>query len=247
MSITRVEAALRRQIAKLGAQNVLPSQAELVIANGHIEESAIRGRALIDSTSAAEIVFCVSQSHEPHARSTELFAGKSVRRLKKPITPSLLREVLFSDRADLDYPSVKLRSSFVSPDTSSPDGEGAKVVRCGEARAESQVRFESSPSATNTTQDAEGAARCPVVAGLYSAWKPKNVPAEDAIACLSLGNYINSRLLSTPSRTPSLVSSDASPSVTSRPETPTVGNSIVSAQGRESRVFQRYAGTNHNA
>ncbi|ORX40020.1 hypothetical protein BD324DRAFT_615975 [Kockovaella imperatae] len=216
----KLETALARQLTNFGAHIVPPAEAELIIANGHLEESAVRGRALLDSTPATHFVFYVTDGHEPHPLLADLFASKSVRRYQKPITPSLIREALFPGQSKFQHviaSSALSRGRPSIPRSDTSDSGDREVVQPGKTVPETRLKAHFEPAES----PANGTTLCPIVAKLCSFWKPKNVPVEDAVACLSLGDYINSHRRTSINRTPSLGgSSNAASSAGSLPETP---------------------------
>ena len=223
----KLSAALARQFAILGAQVVPASEAELIVANGHMEESAIRGRALASSTPASSFVFYVADGHEPHPEVVDLLGNRSVRRFQKPVTPSLIREALFPGQTKLQNTMAKTSRPPLARSEASSNSLGDKeVVQPGKTIPESKLKahFEPGASFQQPPIDAKGTTNCPIVAKLCSFWKPKNLPVEDAVACLSLGDYINSHRRNTLVRTPSLGSSNAPSSTGSLPETPRPGS-----------------------
>ena len=228
----KLERTLRRQITRLGAEIVDPSQADMIIADGHVEESSIHGKALIGCTPAREIIFYVGADHDPHPNVSAAmsFSGKIVRRFQKPVTPSLLREALSPGQARMRHEQLlstaaaKLRSNVTRSNASSQNGD-KEVVQPGKVIPESKPKahFEAdSSSPLSFYTDPKGVSTCPIVAKLCSFWKPKNLPVEDAVACLSLGDYVNSHRRNALSRTPSLGESStyAASSQESMPETP---------------------------
>lgn len=86
---------LRKQYHDLGYEVVSGYDADVLVVNGDVEELEA-GRALMVDTKVEEIVFLTLPGHEPHPEVA--FAarkhGKFVRRIAKPVTPSVIRQTL---------------------------------------------------------------------------------------------------------------------------------------------------------
>ena len=273
----RLAKALERQYAGFGCEIVSLPEADLVIADGLVEESERSGLDLVGGTPATEIVFLVNDDHEPHPEVvvTMVEFGKQVRRLAKPVTASIVRESLFpgqnknfqiepspvrpssarhssssrSAGGDRDIPSPPIvpRSASISQvlDGHSTSPSSPKILRGSQTNRaptpgpdsklkphfddvlDSKENHAASQQPVQAMSTSAGSTLCPIVARLSQLWKPKNMAVEDAVACLSLGDYANSHRRTSLTRTPSLASGSsyqASSNASSEPGTPKAGS-----------------------
>lgn len=246
-SLHKLGAALDHQFKKLGCHVVSHKEAELVIADGSIEESAEEGCEFVKSTSAKDIVYLVNHEHEanPDVVTLQRQGRKLVRRFRKPITPSILRESLFPGQSKVIQSTLtgaggNSQSSISSPEQVDEhghsqmelDGHGRPRLKAhfsdiplrraaGHARSASgSIGDGATPSSSIvpvTSPTPDNVSTCYIVQRLASLWKPRNMDIEEAVASLSLGDYFSShRRNSTLARTPSNASSAPStPSMTS--------------------------------
>jgi CheY-like chemotaxis protein len=220
VGLPRLGACLDRQFKKLGCEIVGLDEAELVVMDGRMEESE-KGIPLLKEIKTDDIVFCVAAEHEAHPEvlAAERRLGKSIRRFRKPATPSMLRECLFPGHSEVieaeipqEQGGVK-RSSISSPDQVDSHGKKLSLTHSrkgSEISSEpSKPRAHFSDSTPITPQDAPVSTLCAprrLMANLGALWKPKGMPVEEAVASLCLGDYFSARKLT---RTSSNTSSGA--------------------------------------
>ena len=184
-----------RQYVKLGCQMVDLKDAQLVVADGTAELEY--DPKIYESTTTKDIVFLVAEDHEADQQMLKLAddTEKDVRRFKKPATPSILRETLFPGHSKVIQSSVSSSNGDVSEPVNSPeqiDAQG-RVIPLDQDRPTGQkvARFDQkSLDRTNSSRHS-------------SRWKPHNIPVEEAVASLSLGDYFSARRNNRLARTPS--------------------------------------------
>ena len=204
--LDRLHTCLMRQYRKLGCEIVPIEEAELVVMDGQQEESKL-GAENMQKIKTEDIVLLIKQGHEADPSITQLEhqLGRKVRRFRKPVTPSILRESLFPDHArdikvEIHDANASLESTISTPDHCDAHGDSSKV--------ESK-----SPSGHNESQNHTGRPTRSK-SSLSQVWKPKGMLVEDAVACLSLGDYFPSHPI------PSLLRSSSPPSAESPSHTP---------------------------
>lgn len=218
---------LRQAYIDAGCEIVDAPYADLIVCNGDVEEMEI-GQTLMENAKAEEIVFLTMPGHNPHPGAVAAAErhGKHVRRLPKPVLPSTVRQTLM--RAKHHGPSH-------APGTSSPgldslgrkssffsSGSGTKTPEIGKEAP--RVKLE----------DVAGAKKgnCSIVSTLTNMWKPKGMSSEDAIACLSLGDYFSSRRKGSLHRSVSNASSGRGSSVGGGGgSTGTAGSTLIDTPG----------------
>lgn len=93
---------LKEQYKYYGAEIVSVNEADLIVANGEVEEVP-EGRLLMESQ--AEVVFFTMPGHEPHPAVVHAAQqnAKVIRRFAKPITPSVIRQTLSPARVHYQH------------------------------------------------------------------------------------------------------------------------------------------------
>jgi hypothetical protein len=232
--------ALEHQYTKLGCELVDREHADLAIIHGHVEET-LEGVGILQDTSAKDVVFLVGAEHDAHpdVLLQEQQQEKTVRRFRKPATPSILRETLFPGQSKAILAEVPSRhgvrkTSINAPEQVSSHGRTASTgTLVGSDRDRkprlhfaddellkpaSQVGSTEPSTPLETPAGSWARATCPIVSRLASLWKPpRNMDVEEAVACLSLGDYFGSRRRGSLRRVPSNATSDAA-------STPTIGS-----------------------
>ena len=232
--------ALEHQYTKLGCELVDREHADLAILHGHVEET-LEGVGILQDTSANDIVFLVGAEHDAHpdVLLQEQQSGKTVRRFRKPATPSILRETLFPGQSKAILAEVPSKygvrkTSINAPEQVSSHGRTASTGTLVGSDKDLKPRphfadddlpklvlqkGSAGPSTPMETASGTWAkAACPIVSRLASLWKPpRNMDVEEAVACLSLGDYFGSRRRGSLRRVPSNATSDAA-------STPTIGS-----------------------
>lgn len=214
--LERLQTCLERQYRKLGCEIVPIEEADLVMIDGRQEENA-SGAEYIRQIKTGEIVFLVTHDHEPDPSvvAVERELGKNVRRFRKPATPSTLRESLFPGHSKAIQAEIPTADGIHRTPISSPDqvdANGHDVHSKGQPKA-------------HFDDDSLHRPRCrpsSLFAGLSQLWKPKNMPMEDAVASLCLGDYFSSRRRTSLIRIPSNASSG--PESSADPTTPTIAS-----------------------
>lgn len=183
--LMRLGQALKRQFVKLGCEIVPIEEADIVVLDGRMEErpssagkhslANYLGRIRTDN-----IVVLVDGDHEadPDTLARE---PPSVRRFRKPTTPSILREILFPKHARQIRAEIETASGTVTAPINSPDqvdAHGHDISPDGKPRAHFSKDVKASTSKSGW---------------LSTFWKPKNMDVEDAVASLCLGDYFSSR------------------------------------------------------
>ncbi|KAK8858668.1 hypothetical protein IAR55_002897 [Kwoniella newhampshirensis] len=108
VGLVKLGECLARQYEKLGCDVTSVQEAELVVANGAVEENEEEGRDMLHLATTDDIVYLVAEEHEANSSVVQLSSelNKYVRRYRKPATPSVLRESLFENH------SSRLRKHF---------------------------------------------------------------------------------------------------------------------------------------
>lgn len=201
--LPRLGEVLREQY-KSHAEVVDISEADLVIANGEVEE-VVHGRHLMETTKAGEVVFLTMADHSPHPEVVAAAQkhSKVIRRIHKPITPSVIRQTLAPR---------PLRSHTQHVRYGSNGGDFRRVVSSSSSGAGngfgSQPKtppFPPRPSEDRTTSN--------------GGWRPKGMGIEEAIANLSLGDYFSSTRRDDLKRTSSRGSTDEDTPITAHSST----------------------------
>jgi CheY-like chemotaxis protein len=210
--LPRLGKVLHHSFDKLGCHLVSIEEAEVVVLDGRMEEAAPSAgeRSLyhwLDKIGGTDIVVLVAEDHEAHpdvlSRSRQL--GKQIRRYRKPITPTILREILFPNHASrvtarIDTPQGSFDQAINSPDQI--DAHGNELNTNGTPKA--NIRFDES-----TIEVKRPCRLSSAISGLSSLWKPKGMPVEEAVASLCLGDYFSSRRKASLARTISNTSSQS--------------------------------------
>ena len=243
IGLARLATVLIRQYSKLGCDIVNPKVADLIIANGRMEEVE-DGTELLNETPSRDIVYLVDREHDAHpdVLALERTLGKSVRRFRKPATPSILRETLFPGHskailAEIPTKDGVTQSSINSPDRIDSHGRASisnSLTGIATAAAAERPKTHFSDAALQRPASHNGkptpealvaseietgkANSCPIVARLAAFWKPRNMDVEDAVACLSLGDYMSSR------RTRMSLARESSNGSSDATSTPTLGS-----------------------
>ena len=233
--LPRLGETLERQYSQLGCEVVTVHEADLIIANGDVEEIQ-HGAVLMEKAKTDEIIFLTLPGHDPHPEVSAAARkyGKYIRRIAKPVTPSVVRQTLGRPRHHIEFPSgmqtalaspdINRRSSQISPHT--PNGETRTPN--GHAHSNSSgttlVSKEPVPSQKVKMEEVESRAGRGLFGGFSNFWRSKGMCPEEAIACLSLGDYFSARRRGTVQRTSS-VGSSARESSHGETSTPTSSNS----------------------
>ncbi|KAL7423038.1 hypothetical protein Q5752_002337 [Cryptotrichosporon argae] len=177
--IDRLGHCLERQYTKLGCTLVDVEQAELVVADGSLQQEVGAVRALLEVVpNGTNVVFLTAEDPDVPAELAELVElvrkrDLCVRQFKKPATPSHLRESLYPGQAR----------------TLARAGHGEAVSTPSEGR---RTHFAPAPvGERNGNGNGGEAAHTPSSAG--ASWRPKGVCVEEAVASLCLGDYFSSR------------------------------------------------------
>ncbi|KAK4685195.1 hypothetical protein P7C73_g4960, partial [Tremellales sp. Uapishka_1] len=180
--LARLGTCLKRQFTKLGCEIVAVDDADLVVADGTVEKDE-RNAEWLKAIKASDIVFLVAEDHHAHPtlKSLEEEERKSVRRFRKPATPSILRETLFPGHAKDIQSEVNTPSGTIVTDVNAPE---AVDHRGRTVQGSDQPRSQLAGNALRRFSE-QGAA-------LHEKWKPRGVPLEEAVAALSLGDYFSS-------------------------------------------------------
>jgi signal transduction histidine kinase len=194
--LPRLGKVLRHSFVKLGCQMTSLEDAEVVVLDGRMEEAdpSAGERSLyywLDKIGASDIVILVSEDHEAHpdviAREREL--GKRIRRYRKPITPTILREILFPNHAQHVTAEIETEQGTIEQSINSPDkidSHGNEMNANGTPK--NSIRFDE--DTINVTRP------CRLKSAMSSfsqLWKPKGMEVEEAVASLCLGDYFSSR------------------------------------------------------
>jgi len=203
--LPRLGKVLHHSFVKMGCHIASLEDAEVVVLDGRMEEAGPEAgeRSLyhwLDKIGGRDIVILVAEDHEAHpdvlARERE--CGKQIRRYRKPITPTILREILFPDHSLQITAKIETAGggSYDEP-VNSPE----KVDAHGN-ELKAGLRFDES------TIDVQRPCRLSAaMTGISSLWKPKGMPVEEAVASLCLGDYFSSRRKGTRSNSNSSVHS----------------------------------------
>lgn len=260
LGLSRLQEALQHQYSKLGCELVDKDQADLVVLNGRVEET-VEGVDIIKGIRAKDVVFLVGVEHEAHSDvlRVEQESGKTIRRFRKPATPSILRESLFPGQSKAlvaetssNHGGTK-RASINSPEQVNEHGRTASIsntlVGSSVSGDKPRTHF-AAPVVVSDQLEIDKPATstppyfCPIIDRFASLWKPRKMDVEEAVACLSLGDYFSSRKRSSLHRVPSNASSSNAPTTptldsheldsTSRLGTPQMGSDVDPADVRGS-------------
>ncbi|OCF37230.1 hypothetical protein I316_01137 [Kwoniella heveanensis BCC8398] len=178
--------ALERQYRKLGCEIVPLSKAELIVANGSMEET-YKGVSVMEEASTDDIVFLVTTDHAADHQVLEAAErhSRKVRRFLKPSTPSVLRETLFpnhsqrlKDRFKAETNADTDAHSINTPNLIGPNGND--MGRPSPTGYDPMV----SPANESASGNSSLSTKSPGVD-----WRPRNMQIEEAVARLSLGEY----------------------------------------------------------
>jgi CheY-like chemotaxis protein len=214
---------LKRQYTQLGCEIVSIPDAELIIANGDVEETET-GKLLMEGARTDEIIFLVQPGHEPNPDVLDEAKrySRNVRRIPKPVTPSVIRQTLGRHRAHVGFPTSPVQRHRDGPRSSissTPEPSSKEAPTPGTPNL-------SAPSTVKVVKDEDYFRKRPGLFGGFSQlWKPKGMCPEEAIACLSLGDYFSSRRRGTLHRTPSTGSSGRNSSIGDDSSTPATSHS----------------------
>lgn len=164
--LDRLRASLERQYAKIGCEIVPVDEADLVIADGSLEDTP-SGLGQLARLTAPEVVILAGVDDEALPPAAEMSSPeRRIRRLLKPVTPALIRDTLARTPvastptdATPNPAEPRLRAHFADVDTTEPHTPGSSNSNSGPAMA----------------------------------WKPRGVCVEEAVASLCLGDYFSSR------------------------------------------------------
>jgi hypothetical protein len=189
---------LERQYALLGCEIVSVPDADLIIADGEVEEMDT-GKLLMEGATTDEIIFLTLPGHDPHIQVVEAAAryGKKVKRIAKPVTPSVVRKTLALHRTHVAL-SAAVDHNTHDPD-SSPDSSTLDSLAKEKDTWPSTSTLGLAGADNGAQVKNKDESRPDLIGSISSLWKPKEMCAEDAIACLSLGDYFSSRRASGPS------------------------------------------------
>ena len=206
--LPRLGKVLHHSFVKLGCHVTTLEEAEVVILDGRMEEASPSSGELslynwLDKIEAEDIVILVNTDHEadPKVLSREHELGKKIRRYRKPITPTILREILFPGHARRVTAEITTRQGTFQQAINSPDTIDAH----GNKNKKSGIQFDDSAITVKRP-----GAMSKAISGFSSYWKPKGMAVEEAVASLCLGDYFSSRRTSTLARTVSNTSSGRS-------------------------------------
>lgn len=227
VGLAHLEEALTHQYKKLGCVIVDTDEADLAVIDGRIEET-VNGVDILKAIKAKDIAFLVGAEHEAHPDCLliEKQSGKTIRRFRKPATPSILRESLFPGQskslvAEIPSKEGTKRMSINSPEQVNAHGRTAStsntLVGSSIAGDKPKAHFAddivvNSDATVDKPATPTSSSFCPIIDRFASLWKPKAMDVEDAVACLSLGDYFSSRKRSSLRRVPSNASSSNAPS-----------------------------------
>lgn len=225
--LPRLGKVLHHSFVKLGCHMVSLEEAEVVVLDGRMEEAGPSAgeRSLhhwLDRISARDIVILVSEDHEadPEVLALERDLGKRIRRYRKPITPTILREILFPNHADQVTAQISTEQGTVEEPINSPDkidahGNGMNT----NGPSKSGIRFDEDTIHVKRPCRLKSA-----ISGFGQLWKPKGMEVEEAVASLCLGDYFSSR------RKASLARTLSNGSASSRGKSSTTTPTLVSGE-----------------
>ncbi|WWD18560.1 hypothetical protein CI109_103013 [Kwoniella shandongensis] len=201
IGLVKLGHCLERQYKKLGCDITSVEEAELIIANGHLEQKEREGSELLQNATTDDFVFLVAEEHEAHDAVVHMAKrlNKQVRRFRKPTTPSILRESLFRDhskrlRNKFGQEGKYHENSFNTPDPIDRHGE-VKERRQSQQDRQERERGGDGEDSSPQHESGQNFSRYSLSRSAESsnAWQTDSVPLEDAVASLSLGDYFNSR------------------------------------------------------
>jgi hypothetical protein len=218
-ALEKLGQCLQRQFEKLGCSIVPIEEAELVVADGVIEQYEA-GKAILENSNTDDVVFVVPEEHEadPEVIELERRLGKNVRRFRKPTTPSILREALFPGHSQVIASETSTPTGKVTEDVNAPDQVDAhgKIIRHGSHASKSAASRGHSKASwgagTHQSWSSVQSPQSPLPRATPSPRSVENRPfrtgmdVEDAVASLSLGDYFSSRRVThahTPKGSPS--------------------------------------------
>lgn len=215
--LPRLGRVLHHSFVKLGCHVTSLDDAEVVVLDGRLEEAgpSLNERSLyywLDKIAAEDIVILVTADHEAHPEvlRREREFGKKIRRYRKPVTPTILREILFPNHAHRIVAEIptsdggSVERSINSPDKI--DAHGNELNANGQPKGPgNNIHFDDSAIPVKRPCKITTA-----ISGFSALWKPKGMPVEEAVASLCLGDYFSSRRKTSLARTPSNTSSQHS-------------------------------------
>jgi CheY-like chemotaxis protein len=173
-----------------------------------------------------EIIFLVQPGHEPSpdVLNEAKRYSRTVRRIPKPVTPSVIRQTLGRHRTHVGFPT-----SLAAVQRDRESGPRSSISSTPEPSSK-EVPTPGTPNpgapAQKVVKDEDYFRKRPGLFGGFSQlWKPKGMCPEEAIACLSLGDYFSSRRRGTLHRTPSTGSSGRNSSIGDDSSTPATSHS----------------------
>ncbi|WVW84762.1 hypothetical protein I302_106797 [Kwoniella bestiolae CBS 10118] len=208
--IEMVGEALNRQYAKIGCEIVTNAEdAQLVVAFGGIEENREQAEELFQRAHTQDIVFLITNEHSAHEDVLELEKEMNlqVRRFKRPMNPSILRETLFPNHSERlrnmfdeenDGEKVQVDSGAINtPHLMSPEGNDqgrpsdqrkkhASPVS-GDLNSFGRPDWSFPPGDHSAKKDTQYASK-----GGSGNRNPSNMKLEEAMASLSTGEYFPS-------------------------------------------------------
>lgn len=222
--LPRLGEVLHHSFVKLGCQVTTIQDAEVVVLDGRMEEASPSAgdKSLyhwLDKIGAEDIVILVTADHEanPEVLRREHELGKKIRRYRKPITPTILREILFPGHSRHVTAEIPTAQGTIQTSINSPgrmDAHGNEIRSNGNDSGSASGSASASNRKTNIHFD-DSAITVKRPCGITKAisnfstsfWKPKGMAVEEAVASLCLGDYFSSRRASTLARTVSNTSS----------------------------------------
>jgi CheY-like chemotaxis protein len=181
--LDRLGASLERQYAGLGCDIVPAAEADLIIMDGGFETDDI-APSVLSAIKASEVVVFETDGDKPGPIT--LPSTTELRRLHKPVTPSLIRSTLSR---------TPPRASLESNNTDSAVGR-PRPLRL-HFDSESIARSEKSFSQPDKEEKAVTTPKtvCKTTKGLSTlfGWKSRGMCVEEAVASLCLGDYFSSR------------------------------------------------------
>lgn len=177
--LDRLGASLERQYAMFGCDIVPASEADLVVIDGGYESDET-APSVLSSISASEVVIFETEGDAPAKTPAPLPAHTRVRRLHKPITPTLIRATLSR---------VPTR-----PESSNDADSIARRQLKPHFDEESIARSDKSSQAEKSDEKALVPVKPKESRGFsLFGWKSRGMCVEEAVASLCLGDYFSSR------------------------------------------------------
>ncbi|CAK9784213.1 hypothetical protein CC85DRAFT_281759 [Cutaneotrichosporon oleaginosum] len=181
--LDRLGASLERQYASLGCDIAPAAEADLIVMDGGFETDDI-APSMLTSIEASEVVIFEADGDRPG--SLPLPPTTELRRLHKPITPSLIRTTLSRTPARVSMEFSNGDSAFNRPRPVRLQFDSESIARSeksSQAEKEEKVVVTTSKSVCKTTKG---------LSTLFG-WKSRGMCVEEAVASLCLGDYFSSR------------------------------------------------------